>query len=906
MAKVVVFDIGDGSFENGFPVTLSINEEGKPTYFIKRGKLPPAPEIPKLYSNFQQIYRNLPRVQRIITVDPGQPTNFSTSEECKSAANALEESLRIWYVRTDMIQLRQWVQEEVNIDEPARVIFQTDDNIIKKLPLHQWELFHNRPSSWLALGADNAKPSSPLKIPIRILTVLGNAEGLNIDIDTELLNQLPGGKVEILRNTTRKKLCDTLRIEDDPWDIFYFAGHSSSKQAGNDGVIQISDIDSLSLGDLRNAFKKAIQNGLKLAIFNSCDGLGLANRLVKLGIPQVIVMREPVPDEVAHEFLQEFLRLFSQGERFNLAVRQAQEKLEDIENDYPCASWLPIICQNPAENSLLWPQPLVNIVNFQKLKRKIRMLWHRRKWASIIIIGLMLGAFFSMFNIISKNIDNNLQAPHNSAPTPVTATAIPSPPKVSALNKFFSQGENLLLTKRQNTTYKLQGIAEFEMRQWNIAIPLFAKSLKQNKNDPETLIYLNNAIAKKSGNYLSIAVAVPISANPDGAEEILRGVAHAQTELNCNSVDNIKNPIDSNNTPNCTGNIKGKSLLVQIVNESDTNYDSASYKSTIVEVAKEIVNREEILAVIGHNGSANTIAAVTNGYQDELVVISPTSTSNELDNLQYLTYRTAPSDSSTAEILSGHVNTKLAKSSIKAVVAYDSDDSYSKSLKEAFKSYTPQKEYQLESDMFRSDFNPTIFTEAAKSANVVLLIPSINENILNKALEVVRKVSETTNAKRILLSADTMYDSKTIRTNSQESNQNYGEIAQKSNLVIAVPWHRSDSGFENEAGKLWPFFQISWRTVMAYDAMKAIIQGLQYIPDLPNTITREDSQDPITRANLKTQFSKMLKNQNIATGASDPVRFTDKGSRRGIGVLVKIECVNKIPTPVCNFEKVKI
>lgn len=78
--------------------------------------------------------------------------------------------------------------------------------------------------------------------------------------------------------------------------------------------------------------------------------------------------------------------------------------------------------------------------------------------------------------------------------------------------------------------------------------------------------------------------------------------------------------------------------------------------------------------------------------------------------------------------------------------------------------------------------------------------------------------------------------------------------------------------------------------------MKAIIQGLQYIPDSPN---------PITRENLKTEFSKMLKYQNIATGASGPVRFTNKGSRQGIGVLVKVECKNNNQSSVCNFEKLK-
>ncbi|MBW4603783.1 MAG: CHAT domain-containing protein [Calothrix sp. FI2-JRJ7] len=888
MAKVVVFDIGNGSFEEGFPVTLSINEEGKPTYFTKKGKLPPAPEIPELHRNFQQIYRHLPLVQRIITVDPAQPTNFSTPRECKNAADALEESLRIWCVRTDIIQLRQWVQEEVHIDEPARVIFQTDDEILKKLPLHQWELFQNRPKAWLALGADNARPSSPLRTPVRILTILGNTEGLNVDIDTDLLNQLPGAKIEILRNTTRRKLCETLRNEDEPWDILYFAGHSSTKNGGNDGVIQISDIDSLSLGELRNAFKKAIQNGLKLAIFNSCDGLGLANRLAKLGIPQVIVMREPVPDEVAHEFLQEFLRLFSQGERFYTAVRQAQEKLEDIENDYPCASWLPIICQNPAENSLLWPQPLVNIINFQKLKRKIRILWHRRKWAGLVIIGILLSALIPLFNLgLNKNVDNQVQFPQR---TPEAAATSPS--VYGSLEKYFSHGGKSLFNEEKNTIYKKQGISEFKNGKWDLAIQSFTKSLKQKRNDPETLIYLNNAIALKSGNKLQIAVSVPISTNFGGSEEILRGVAHAQSEINCNGVDNIKKAIEKNETLNCTG-IKSKLLLVEIVNESDKKDSSLVYKDSLIEISQKIAENQDILAVIGHDASRNTIEVVNNAYQDKLVIISPTSTSNELDKLQYRVYRTAPSDSSTADILYEHASKRLAQSQIKASVIYDSEDSYSNSLKKAFKKRFPQP-YSLEIDLNRSDFDSINFD--SRDANLILLIPSTKESIFNKSLEVVSKVSKITTNKPIFLSADSMYEAKLTK--------DAGESAQKSNLVLAVPWHRSanpsNTNFENDADKLWPYLQISWRTAMAYDSMKAIIEGLKNIPD---------SQKSITRENLKTEFSKMLRNQYIANGASAPIRFTDKGSRlvsdrsQGIGILLKVECRNKSQNYICDFEK---
>jgi len=68
----------------------------------------------------------------------------------------------------------------------------------------------------------------------------------------------------------------------------------------------------------------------------------------------MIVMREPVPDLVAKEFLKYFLSSFSSGNSLFLAVREAREQLHGIENYFPCASWLPVICQNPAENPVSW------------------------------------------------------------------------------------------------------------------------------------------------------------------------------------------------------------------------------------------------------------------------------------------------------------------------------------------------------------------------------------------------------------------------------------------------------------------------------------------------------------------------------------------------------------------------
>jgi hypothetical protein len=80
----------------------------------------------------------------------------------------------------------------------------------------------------------------------------------------------------------------------------------------------------LTTSDLKYALKTAVEKGLKIAVFNSCDGLGLARELADLKIPQILVMREPVPDKVAQEFLKYFLIAYARGESFYLAVKEAR------------------------------------------------------------------------------------------------------------------------------------------------------------------------------------------------------------------------------------------------------------------------------------------------------------------------------------------------------------------------------------------------------------------------------------------------------------------------------------------------------------------------------------------------------------------------------------------------------
>lgn len=80
----------------------------------------------------------------------------------------------------------------------------------------------------------------------------------------------------------------------------------------------------------------------------------LANDLADLQVPQMIVMREPIPDAIAHVFLISFLNQFSSGKSLYQSVRAARERLQDFEEQYPCATWLPVVIQNPTEIPLTW------------------------------------------------------------------------------------------------------------------------------------------------------------------------------------------------------------------------------------------------------------------------------------------------------------------------------------------------------------------------------------------------------------------------------------------------------------------------------------------------------------------------------------------------------------------------
>ncbi|KAB8316364.1 CHAT domain-containing protein [Tolypothrix campylonemoides VB511288] len=352
MDKVVTLHFVDGDFQQGFIVTLQIVSDGALIAEIK-GKLPPCPELPEYYKTWQQAYYSA--YSRAITPQPGIIRASIYLDPTVGASEDLRLKLNAWLNHSQEFSvIRERLKENLRRDDIIRVILQAEDPILRKLPWQLWKFFERYPNAELALSTPSFE--EPLTVTprnkVRILAILGNSKGIDINTDRRLLQEKLGNtEIVFLVEPSRQELNDQL-WDDKGWDILFFAGHGKSD--GETGIIHINRLDSVTIQQLNKALTKAIQRGLRLAIFNSCDGLGLARQLSDLQMPQVIVMREPVPDRVAQEFLKYFLDAFASGQPLYLAVRQARERLQGIENEFPCASWLPVLCQNPAAKPLNW------------------------------------------------------------------------------------------------------------------------------------------------------------------------------------------------------------------------------------------------------------------------------------------------------------------------------------------------------------------------------------------------------------------------------------------------------------------------------------------------------------------------------------------------------------------------
>ncbi|MBD1808704.1 amino acid ABC transporter substrate-binding protein [Microcoleus sp. FACHB-SPT15] len=398
-----------------------------------------------------------------------------------------------------------------------------------------------------------------------------------------------------------------------------------------------------------------------------------------------------------------------------------------------------------------------------------------------------------------------------------------------------SLGDKLLFSSGE-TPEKQAAVEAIASSNYEAAVSNLEAALKSDRNDPEALIYLNNARIGNRKSY-AIAASIPIGTAQNPSKEVLRGVAQAQNEVNQ------------------AGGIGGVPLKVIIANDDND-------PNVAQQVAEALVENQQVLGVVGNFDSDVTLAAGKVYEKGQLVQISPTSTSVQLSNAGEYIFRTVPSDRFAGNALSRYMLTQLKKQ--KAAVFFNSKSNYSQSLKNEFSTTLlgDGGEVVAEFDFSSPNFDVASSVQEAigQGAEVLMLAP--NTAALDQALQVVQ-----VNEKRLpVLAGDSGYSFKTLEVGRSNA----------VGMVLAVPWHilgNPEAEFPKAANQLWGA-EINWRTAMAYDATKALIAGIEQNP------TRTGVQQALSASNFS------------ATGAANPIRFLPSGDRNQVVQLVTIQPVN--------------
>ncbi|MBE9139137.1 CHASE2 domain-containing protein [Nodosilinea sp. LEGE 07088] len=336
--------------------------------------LPQPIVLMEAYQEWQRTYLNFYRAFRGRVVGVGHLTEVDDrrAQLVKAEADLLSE-FHQWLRSPKLSDLRQQIAhlaKECSLQAatqsgptPSLTIFLTCYPIeLERLPWEAWEIgkeLGTVTAIRLARTPDQIR-AKPVKATRqgrnRVLVILGDDTGLDFKADREAVQGLsaiadirfmgwqPGQDPTALLTDITEAITDSRG-----WDMLLFAGHSNEAATGG-GELAIAPNLTLSVHELAPSLVVARQHGLQFALFNSCSGLGLARSLIDLGFNQVAILREPIHNQVAQEFLVQFLRGMAQHKDVHEALITAGQALKLEKNlTFPSSALVPSLFCRPGQ-----------------------------------------------------------------------------------------------------------------------------------------------------------------------------------------------------------------------------------------------------------------------------------------------------------------------------------------------------------------------------------------------------------------------------------------------------------------------------------------------------------------------------------------------------------------------------
>ena len=193
--------------------------------------------------------------------------------------------------------------------------------------------------------------------PLKVLVMIASphdyplldveAEWKKLKIATATLEQR--GILQLTRLPAEKQTGATLsalqkQLRQEQYHIFHFIGHGAFDQQTQDGILLLEEEDGRSrlvsgnfLGTLLHD-----EQSLRLAILNACEGArttksdpfaGVAQQLVRQGVPAVLAMQFEITDNAAIQLTREFYDALVSGYPVEGALAEARKALFTAAND---------------------------------------------------------------------------------------------------------------------------------------------------------------------------------------------------------------------------------------------------------------------------------------------------------------------------------------------------------------------------------------------------------------------------------------------------------------------------------------------------------------------------------------------------------------------------------------------
>ena len=237
----VIINLGRGNLEDGCS-NITVQLIGIRDRCLRQinGSLPPAPKLAELFHQWRTGYLASYQKQAMrINLLQSEGMKYSEADFLK-VCQEINRKINRWLTTKDFASVERILRTELNKSQPIQIIINTADLTLQQLPWHLWNFVSDYPQAEIAFSAMDwykTEASIVTRSKVRVLSILGDSQGIDLMQDLESLKILPQTELVVLNEPSLAELNEHL-WQPQGWDILLFSGQGCSDYKS--GYIQLN------------------------------------------------------------------------------------------------------------------------------------------------------------------------------------------------------------------------------------------------------------------------------------------------------------------------------------------------------------------------------------------------------------------------------------------------------------------------------------------------------------------------------------------------------------------------------------------------------------------------------------------------------------------------------------------